>query len=98
MDELCLNNYSLRLLLLLLDTCRDILSSPLNFSHQMSVAIGDQDKVVDPSYVINRFQSRQSTSFYLQPEGYHELHNEIERIRAPYFEFLKEQMHKYLAN
>lgn len=55
----------------------------------LAVAIGKEDQIVDANAVKNYFSKVEVTPHLLVVEGaYHELHNEVQRYRRPYTNFL----------
>lgn len=82
-----------KLLFELVKCSKETFSKPLGIECPSFVVVGDEDKVVSHPAIEDYF-SKVDTSFELKvfKEGYHELHNEIERIRSPYFAFLKESL------
>jgi alpha-beta hydrolase superfamily lysophospholipase len=77
----------------LLKTSKDVFSRPLRVNCPLYCSIGTQDVLVHPRYVIEYFTKiEKNAQLKIVEEGYHELHNEIEKYRAPYFDFLRESL------
>lgn len=92
-DELNSLKVHTKLFLELLAEARDIFSRPLRISCDSYCAVGTSDGLVESDALINYFESMEKSTKLLKIEGgYHELHNEIEKFRAPYLNFLKESL------
>jgi acylglycerol lipase len=77
----------------ILKTSRDTFSRPLRAECPIFVSIGTEDVLVHPKYVINYFKTvEKSAQLKIVEGGYHELHNEIEKYRKPYFDFLRQAL------
>ncbi|MBL7665015.1 MAG: alpha/beta fold hydrolase [Bacteriovoracaceae bacterium] len=85
-----------KLLLNMVYTSRKVFSRPLNTPSELYVAVGKKDRIVSPEALIDYFSNiEKKAELYVSDEGYHEMHNEIEKIRMPYFDFLK---HAFMRN
>lgn len=74
----------------LLKTARDVFSRPLRAECPLYVAIGSEDELVNPEILINYFTNvEKSAQLKVIEGGYHELHNDIEKYRKPYLNFLR---------
>lgn len=72
-----------------LRTAREVFSRPLRVSCPLFVSIGTADGVVHPKMLARYFEQVEKNAKLLQvKDGYHELHNEVEKYRAPYTKFL----------
>lgn len=79
-----------KLLIELVKASKETYSKPLRSRAQSYVSVGSDDKVVGSQALVDYF-THMDKSFALKVfEGaYHEIHNEIEKYRKPYFEYLK---------
>lgn len=74
----------------LLSESRSVFSRPLRTNCELFCAIGMNDCVVDPKAVETYFtEIEKSAKLFKVQSGYHELHNEIDKYRELYFDFLK---------
>lgn len=82
-----------KLLLEMVKCSGETFSRPLNPSCPAYVSVGDEDQIVSPKDLINYFENIEK-GFHLKViEGaFHEIHNEIEKYREPYFQYLKESL------
>lgn len=72
---------------------RDVFSRPLRVRCDLYVVIGTADVLVNAPACIEYFEKVEKHAKLKIFEGaYHELHNEIERYREPYFKFLEESL------
>lgn len=77
----------------LLKTSRDVFSRPLRCDCPLFVSIGTEDGLVNPKLVMNYFRKvEKSAQLKVIEGGYHELHNEIEKYRKPYLNFLRHSL------
>lgn len=82
-----------KLLFELVKSSKDTFSSPLACQCPCYVSVGDEDKIVSCDAIIEYFKEHEpSATVKIFSEGFHELHHEIERIRVPYFNYLKESL------
>ena len=73
-----------------LRTAREVYSRPLRVSCPLFVSIGTGDGVVHPKMLTRYFTLVEKNAKLLQvKDGYHELHNEIEKYRTPFTKFLQ---------
>lgn len=73
---------------------RDIFSSPIEANIPCTCTYGTSDKVVDVGMLENYFNNIDHDFELLSIDGaYHEIHNELDKYRIPYFEILKERVH-----
>jgi alpha-beta hydrolase superfamily lysophospholipase len=96
-DELNCIKLESKLLFELIKAGQDTFSRPLRSRAQNFISIGECDQVVNfndaKEYFTNIDKSFKLTIF----EGaFHEIHNEIEKYRKPYFEYLKNNMNELL--
>lgn len=77
----------------LLKTARDVFSRPLRAECPLYVSIGSEDALVNAKALMSYFQNIEKNSQLKVIEGgYHELHNEIEKYRKPYLNFLRQSL------
>jgi acylglycerol lipase len=73
-----------------LKAAREVFSRPLRVRCPLSVSVGTADGLVNAGMLIRYFTEVEKNAKLLTLEGgYHELHNEVDKFRVPYFEFLK---------
>lgn len=76
-----------------LRAAREIFSRPLRVHCPLYVSIGMGDGIVNPKMLVRYFTTVEKNAKLLQvKDGYHELHNEIEKYRVPYTEFLQSSL------
>jgi alpha-beta hydrolase superfamily lysophospholipase len=72
---------------------KEVFSRKLRVSCPLYVAIGTNDVLIDAQRAANYFKTTEKNASLLEvKDGYHELHNEIEKYKKPYFKFLKESL------
>lgn len=77
----------------ILNEARNVFNRPLRVNCPLFCAVGSKDGLVDPDAVVNYFRTiEKNCILYISDGGYHELHNEIEKYKAPYLDFLKESI------
>lgn len=92
-DELVILKVHSHLFFQILKTSRDVFSRPLRARCPLFASIGTKDGLVNPKMLIKYFTTIEKNTNLLKIEGgYHELHNEIEKYRTPYFEFLRHSL------
>jgi acylglycerol lipase len=84
------------LLFALVKELKDVYDSALNFGKPGFVSVGTEDAVVSPKACIDYFTNIEK-GFELKtiPGSYHEIHNEIDEYRLPYFEYLKNALKSF---
>ena len=89
-DELNLLKLQSKLVFELIKTAQDTFARPLRSKCPSFVTVGSADRVVGAEDVIEYF-THVDKSFNLKifDGAYHEIHNEIEKYRKPYFDHLK---------
>lgn len=92
-DNLNIMKPHTRLLLNILAEAKEVFSKPLRVNCNLYVAVGTEDVLINPRSLIEYFThvEKNATLFKIE-KGYHELHNEVEKYRAPYFKFLKDSL------
>ena len=92
-DDLCQLKIHTKLFFEILKTARDVFSRPLRADCPLYVSIGTGDALVHPKILIDYFQNIEKRAQLKVIEGgYHELHNEIEKYRKPYLNFLRHSL------
>lgn len=92
-DDLnCLKVHT-KLFLEILNEARHVFCRPLRLKCPLFCAVGSKDGLVNPQAIIDYFQTiEKNGNLFICDGGYHELHNEIEKYREPYFAFLKDSI------
>lgn len=92
-DPLNLLKIHSKLFFEILKTARDVFSRPLRARCPLFVSVGSADALVNPDLIKKYFTYIEKNSHLKVFEGgYHELHNEIEKFRTPYFNFLRQSL------
>jgi acylglycerol lipase len=92
-DEFTLLKVHTKLYLEIIKKSREVFSRPLRVKCELYCAIGTEDVLVNPKMVINYFsQIEKNAQLKIFEGGYHELHNEIEKYKKPYFNFLRKSL------
>jgi acylglycerol lipase len=92
-DELCQLKIHSKLFFEVLKTSREVFSRPLRIECPLFVSIGTEDVLVHPKLLINYFTKvEKNAQLKIIEHGYHELHNEIEKYRKPYLNFLRHSL------
>ncbi len=82
-----------RLLLQMVAESRNVFSRPLRVKGELYVAYGSEDRIVNLHAIAEYFTNIEKNSSLCRVEGgFHELHNEIEKYRSVYFDFLKKSL------
>lgn len=94
-DELNCLKLESKLIFELMKTSQKVFSRPLRSKCPSFVTVGNGDRIVGSKELINYF-STVDKSFNLKvfDGAYHEIHNEIEKYRKPYFDHLKSIMNE----
>ncbi len=72
---------------------REVFSRPLRADCPLFVSVGTGDGLVHAQLAINYFTKvEKSAQLKIIVGGYHELHNEIEKYRRPYLNFLRQSL------
>jgi acylglycerol lipase len=72
---------------------REIFSRPLRIKCPLFCAIGTEDVLVHPKIMIKYFSEiEKNAQLKVIEGGYHELHNEIEKFKKPYINFLRQSL------
>lgn len=79
-----------KLLLELVNASRDVFSSSLGVNIPVTCSYGSKDGIVSPEAIAKYFKEIMPEATLKVIDGaYHEIHNELDKYRVPYFEFLK---------
>lgn len=96
-DELNHVKLHSKLLLELVKASKYVYSRPLRVDFKAYCSYGTEDKVVGVEAIENYFKHTEKGFKVKCFEGaYHEIHNEIDKYKRPYFKFLKEVFHSCL--
>lgn len=77
----------------LINASRDVFSKPLRSECPLYAAVGGGDSIVNVRAFKDYFEKiEKGAQTLIVPDAYHEMHNEIEKYRTPYLEFLKKSM------
>lgn len=88
-DELCSLKIHSHLFFEILNESRNVFSKPLRAQCELYCSIGTADVLVGHKMVIDYFRNiEKNCKLNTVEDGYHELHNEIEKYRRPHLEFL----------
>lgn len=72
---------------------REVFSRPLRVRCPLSVSVGTADGLINSAMLVSYFTQVEKNAKLLKLEGgYHELHNETDKYRVPYFEFLQNSL------
>lgn len=89
-DELCLLSLNSALLFKMIKEARKVFSKPLNVDYPVFCSVGSADKIVSAQALVEYFSFvEKNVRFKLIEGGYHEVHNEYDEYKKPYFDFLK---------
>lgn len=92
-DELNALKLHSKLLLGMVAASRRVFSRPIRPHGVAFVTCGSQDKIVNVSDLKTYFSLIEKSFLLKEFEGaYHEIHNEVEKYRRPYFQYLKEKV------
>lgn len=97
-DPLTNTRLHTHLLLQLLSHSQQVFQQSLQgLGYPVHCYMGEKDRMISAAAVKNYFSNQGPDVFYHQvPEGYHELHNEIDRIRHQYIEVLQQTLIPFL--
>ncbi len=89
-DPLCSQSLQSKLLLNLVHEAKEVFSRPLRIRSPLFVSYGSSDIVVDVTSLKNYFTLiEKNAQLFLVKDSYHEIHNEIDKYKLPYFAYLK---------
>lgn len=79
-----------RLLLQMSLFSKEVLSRPINVNYPLFCTVGSSDKIVNLKAITNYFtEVEKKAQFEIIEGAFHEIHNEVDRYRAKYFELMK---------
>lgn len=81
-----------RLLLSIIDASQEVFSRPLECSVPLYCSVGTGDKIVSYPKIKQYFTKVESCHLHEIQDCYHEPHNEIERYRSDFIQFLKSSL------
>jgi acylglycerol lipase len=88
-----------KLLLQLVKRARIVFSRPLAVECKVHVVVGTKDRLVNHKDIIDYFHRFEpDAELHVIDEGYHELHNEVERIRVKHTNVLLETIIKFIKS
>lgn len=88
-DDLNILKIHSKLFLELLAESKNVFSRPLRIDCDLYCAVGSEDGLIDAPAAIEYFQNvEKNAKLKVFTGAYHEIHNEIQKYREPYFEFL----------
>jgi len=92
-DELNQLKIHTKLYIELIKTAKDVFSRPLRADCPLYCAVGTGDVLINPKMVVNYFKMIEKNGAVKEFEGgYHELHNEVEKYRKPYLNYLRQSL------
>lgn len=93
-DERCILAIPTKTFFIILHEARNVFSRPLRVTCELYCALGSGDEIVAPEATINYFKTiEKNAKLKVIENGYHELHNEVDKYQTPYFKFLKEAIY-----
>lgn len=88
-----------KLLFEIVNTAKDTFTRPLRVNCPLYCSIGTGDELVNVKILIEYFQNiEKNAELSVVEDGFHELHNEIERYKKPHMEFMKRVLMDSLFN
>lgn len=92
-DEFTLKKVHTKLLFEILRLAREVFSRPLRIECELYVATGTGDSIVNAKLAIEYFTEVEKCAQLRVFDGaYHELHNEVDKWRKPYIQFLRQSL------
>lgn len=92
-DEYTVLKIQTKLYLEIMKASREVFSRPLRIKCPLYVSIGTADVLVHPGLLIKYFTEVEKNAQLKTIEGgRHELHNEVEKYRKPYLNFLRQSL------
>lgn len=87
-----------KLVLQLAKDSKKIFSNPINPHCPAFVSWGSEDRIVSPEHLRRYFSTIEKNFEVKEFEGaFHEIHNEVEKFRLPYFDYLSKSLKKVLT-
>lgn len=98
-DELVLLKLHTKLLLEMVRYSKMVVSRPINSPVPLYCSYGSEDGIVSTQALEDYFSDIEEKASVFKVNGaYHEVHNEVERYREPYFEYLRETIRGLVFN
>jgi alpha-beta hydrolase superfamily lysophospholipase len=92
-DELCELKIHTHLFIELLKKARDVFSRPLRAECPLFCSVGSADELVHAGLIQKYFTDiEKNCQLKVIPGAYHEIHNEVEKYRKPYLNFLRQSL------
>jgi len=92
-DELNHLKIHTKLYIEVMKASREVFSRPLRIKCPSFCVVGTKDALVNSGLVIDYFTNvEKQTHLKIFKDGYHELHNEIEKFKTPYLSFLRQSL------
>lgn len=92
-DEFTILKIQTKLYIEIMKASREVFSRPLRIKCPLYVSIGTSDVLVHPGLLINYFTNvEKNAQLKTFDGGFHELHNEVEKYRKPYLNFLRQSL------
>jgi acylglycerol lipase len=92
-DELTVLKIHTKLYLEVIKASREVFSRPLRVKCPLYCSIGSEDVLVHPGLIIKYFtEIEKNAQLKVFEGGYHELHNEVDKFRKPYLNFLRQSL------
>ena len=92
-DEFTILKVHTKLYMEIMKANREVFSRPLRIHCPLFVSIGTEDVLVHPGLLIQYFKEvEKNAQLKIVEGGYHELHNEIEKFKKPYLNFLRQSL------
>jgi alpha-beta hydrolase superfamily lysophospholipase len=92
-DELCQLKIESQLFFEILKTGRNVFSRPLRIECPLFVSVGTGDVLVNPNIIEDYFTNvEKNAQLKIFEGGYHELHNEIDKFKKPYLNYLRQSL------
>jgi alpha-beta hydrolase superfamily lysophospholipase len=92
-DEFTQTKIHTKLYMEILNASRDVFSRPLRVDCPLFCSVASEDALVNSKITIKYFtEIEKSGQLKIFEGGYHELHNEIEKYRKPYLNFLRQSL------
>jgi len=89
-DDLCLLSLNTALLFKMIKEARKVFSKPFDVQFPVFCSVGSSDKIVSAQTLVEYFSFiEKNVRFKLIEGGYHEVHNDYDAFKKPYFDFLK---------
>lgn len=92
-DEYTMLKIHTHLYVEILGRAREVFSRPLRIKCPLYCSIGTEDVLVPPKIIINYFtEIEKNCQLRIFDGGFHELHNEIDKYKKPYLNFLRQSL------